>query len=362
MTELLDKLKEYTTDYTKFKIYDLEKKILKKTIYPFYEKQDQKLLTKNNLVMKNVKRETRVFKPEIYEFLEDHGLLPLAVTLNKSLGSHFNLEKAKTNFGESLKLFAGGKSYLDKEDIMDDYYSRYSTLDLIELTELFKTNHSNTKLSEANLELKKKELMEIMKKEGISEIKAEIGTLRIVSTYELDINFIFDALSGKKEIFLKDTGADSYEIIILPDNKKAILPASFKFFEEKTLSDYAKGTPIEKSNFITKGAYNKLVKQNYYGVNFEIEVNPMEFFKQCKVSFGKVEILVEQGLLDEIELEKYIIKEPEHIEFFEVLTEASAEKRKEIFDQKMLKKSQTFDFLPVSSNPFDEIELEDFSF
>jgi hypothetical protein len=363
MTELLDKLIEYTADYTQNKIYELEKKALKNTIYPHYQAQQEKVFKTNNLLMKKATREARAFTPDIYELLEDHGLLPLAVSLSKSLGNLFNLDRAKTNLGENLRLYAGGVSFLDKEDIMDEFESKYSSLDLKELTDLFNVNHTSTKLAETKLELKKKELMDIMKKEKVGEIKTELGTLRIEQTYDLDINFIFDALSGRKELFLKDTGFGSYEILILPDNKKATLPATFKFFGEKTLTDFSKETQLSTSKFIKKGVYNKLVRSGYIGFDFEVEVNPMEYFKQCKVSFEKVETLVEEGLLEAIEVEKCIIKVPEkNVEYFEVVTEASAEKRKEIFDKKLLKKSKQFDFLPISSNPFDNIELESFSF
>lgn len=378
MSEKLNKAFEafaekYVAKRTKEMQLDTIKSYLKES-YAKNKLTSSEELEKNNLVIRETVKKKYVPKneEELYDFLEGTGLLPLAVKISPSIEKHFNLDKAKTNHKQSVRLYTGKNSPVDKKSLTGRFTRAYEHLDVSELSDSFNGEYGVKKLSESELDVAKEHLLEVMLAEKIHSLKTEIGVIKVTETYDYDPYILFDFLSGRKEIYLKKDG-NSYDVLILPDNKKARLPGNFKI-NDKEIQEYEKEKKIEASNFIKKSEYNKLKKESFNGYKFEIPVDPYDFFRKLEISRTKLLDLANEvgdDLLSEKDIENfYEVIEDENNTSIQILTSGVAEKQRDMFFDRMLKKAEKMrnkaaeqaPVVPSFDNSLVQVGFDDFSF
>jgi hypothetical protein len=358
------KLLEYLELYKTKKGLEFEKSVIKDQVYPFYQKQDERILKSNQFLIREATRGKRIVKKSAYDFLEDLGLLPLAVTIKKSFTNEYDLDKAITNREQSLRLYAGGKPFVGKKEIIENFLTKYESSELEDLLDSYKTNQATNKLNDIHLDRIKEEMLMLYVKLGYDKVTTEIGSLAIAESYDIDPIVIFDGLSGYKEALLRPVNDKFFEMLLVPDMKKALLPKNFVLYDKVTLEDLYAKPKSTTSRFVKKGEFNKKEKAGFTFHEFKLPVDPFDFFRKCDISFEKIDELIEKGLITEEEFSQHVEKIPKEEEttYFEIISEASAEKRKEIFSEKNLRKSQQFEYKIEIHNPFEDLEMESFSF
>ena len=357
---------EYINHYTAHKEKEIKLKVIKDAIKAHYNNQEERLLKVNGVVARlKTKKEYRV-KEDIYEYLEDYGYLPLVVSVNKSLEKQFNLSSAKTNHKSSVRLYTGGKAIVDTE-VIASKYSYFQSYDLEKLSDEFKRSFTEEKLAKASLEEVKEQLKEEMPSNSIS---TDYGTLKLTETYDFDMNAVFDRVSKNKEAFIKMLEQNVYEVLIFPEETR-ILMSGNDFLGEQTVEVlYNKPNVKSESLFVKKRAFNQYKKDGYVLSYFEIDIDPFEFFKTCKVSKTKINDLIQQGIIPEKDIEPFLEVVGE-TEFIEVLNEGSVEQQSNLHHQKLIERSQKYrsnteehyvvdNSLPSSTNI--KIDIEDFNF
>lgn len=363
--------------------------MIKQGIKNHYQGQEERLLKINGVVARTKTRKEIELKDDIKEFLKDYGYLPLVVKINKSIENHFNLDKAKINHKQSVRLYTGGKSLIDKESLTSKY-EHYLESGLDELTEEFKRASTEEKLAETKLNELKEELQRAMPS---TSVPTNFGTLKITDSYDYDMNIVFDGISGKKEIFIKkDENEDLFEVVIYPDDQTFKLPGEQELGtvtipEEFTNENNEVEVKYEKvpvtvedlyvtsenefsSKFITKRPFNKFIKEGYVFNRFEIDVDPFEFFEQCEVSKTKIDDLIQQGIIDEKDIKPFIELVGE-TDIVEVMSEGSAEQQASIYHKKLMEKAQNYrkrndnnyeEEQPLSNSQTPKVDFSDFSF
>jgi len=356
----------YIDRYTAYKEKEIKLKVIKDAIKNHYNNQEERLMKVNGVVARlKTKKEYRI-KDDIYEYLEDYGYLPLVVSVNKSLEKQFNLSSARTNHKSSVRLYTGGKSIVDNQAIASKY-SYFQSYDLDKLSDEFKRSFTEEKLAKASLEEVKEQLKDEMPSNSIS---TDYGTLKLTESYDFDMNVVFDRISKNREAFIKMLEQNVYEILVFPEETR-ILMSGDDFLGEQTIETlYNKPNVKTESFFVKKRAFNQYKKDGYVFSHFEIEIDPFEFFKTCKISKTKVNDLIQQGIIPEKDIEPFL-KVVGETEFIEVLNEGSVEQQSNLYQQKLIERSQKYrsiteehyvvdNSLPSSTDI--SIDIKDFDF
>ncbi|MGF7535682.1 hypothetical protein AAGG74_18675 [Bacillus mexicanus] len=357
---------EYIETYINHKEIKIKLDTIKQGIKHHYEKQDQKLLKIDGIVVRTKHKKEFSFNDEIYEYLEDYGFLPLAVKINKSVEKYFNLDKAKINYKESIRLYTGGKSIVDTDHIQSKY-EHLITQDIGELSNEFKKTSIKENLSKSRLEEAKEKLKQIMPS---NSIKTEYGTLKLTKTYDYDPNIVFSGVSGKKEIFIKRIENNEYEVIIFPENKFSQCSGDLILGDLTVEELFISSTPKLTSTFVKKREFNKYLNSGFIFNKFEVKTDPMEFFKSCQISMTKINNLIQEGIIDEKDIQPFRKLENES-DFIEILTEGALEQQSSLFDKKLMEKAQNYrkrndsNYNPTESEFISEtphIDISNFSF
>lgn len=338
---------------------------IKKGIINHYDNQDEPIMKTNGIIIRTKIEETYDFTEEIYDFLEDHGFLPLVTTIDKKTEKYFNVDHIKQNPVQSVRLYTGGRSLVNKE-LLHRKYQHLETEKLDNLTDSFKSAYTTSKLEEAKLTNLKQQLLEIMPTDSISI--PNIGTMKKVTTYEYNSSDVFNSLTARKEAFIKPaTNEDHFNVVIYPDDESQLSLHKNTTLGKHSLHNlYESADPLASSSFIKKSDYNKLIKQGYKAIAFETSADPYEFFRTCKISKSKINDLIQEGLLSKKDIEPFIIK-GETREYQEVLTEGAVEMQRKIFDEKTMKQSQKLrerndpNFQPSNLSSQTDLPIIDFS-
>lgn len=358
--------KDYIDTYIKHKKVKIKLDTIKQGIKNQYEKQDEKILKSDGIVVRSKHKKDFSFKKEIYEFLEDYGYLPLAVKINKSVEKLFNLDKAKINHKESIRLYTGGKPVVDK-DYIQSKYVHFLEQDIGELTNEFKKTSTEENLVKSKLDEVKERLIQAM---PYSSIKSEYGTLKLTKTYEYDPHIVFGGVSGKKEIFIRRIDNNEYEVIIFPEDKVSKCSGDLILGNLSIEELFISSSPDLTSTFVKKREFNKYMKAGFVFNKFEIPIDPMEFFKCCEISMTKINNLIQEGIIDEKDIQQFRQLENESY-IIEVLTEGSLEQQSSLFDKKLMEKAQNYrkrnspNYTSSKSTYLAEnpnIDISDFSF
>ncbi|MGN5650575.1 hypothetical protein [Bacillus sp. Brlt_9] len=356
---------QYMDFYIEHKKASFKLDYIKEQFKMHYEKQEDKTLKVDGVITRVKRKKEYVTDEGIYEYLEDHGYLPLVVTVNKSIENRFNLEKAKIDYKQSVRLYTGGKSIVDRFEVTSklDYILDYS---LEQLSESFKRSYTDEKLKKARLDEAKERLMDGM---PFSSCTTEYGTLKKTSSYDYDLDVVFDGISGKKEILIRKL-EDSFEIKLFPDDQVNTVPMNH-CFGEISLADLYENNLLEpESVFIKKRELKKHLKDGFVFNQFEVPVDPYEFYRKCPISKTKINELIQEGIIDEKEIEKFI-EVTEETFHTEVISEGSMEQQATLNQQKFRDRSENIrrrhdDNYVETHNPYTApnpyIELGNFSF
>lgn len=357
----------YIKQYTEHKEVEIKLDVIKQGIKKEYEKQEERILKTNGVIARTKTKVEYELKEEIYEFLEDYGYLPLVVKVNKSIEKVFNIEKARTNHRQSIRLYTGGKSIVDQAAIADRY-NRYLEYSLEDLTEEFKRASSEEKLAKAKLEETKEQLKNAMPSPSIS---TDFGTLKITDSYDYDMNTVFDGISGKKEIFIKKID-HKFEVVVFPEEKSFVIENGDELLGTKTIEELYITSSIDKDQectFVKKRLFNTYLKEGFSFNKLQMEVDPFEFFRKCEVSKTKINDLIQQGIIDEKDIKPFVVM-GEESSYVEVMSEGSAEEQASVFQKKFMEKAQnyrmrkddSFAESAASSSHMSTIDIDDFSF
>lgn len=358
--------KSYIEQYEIHKLTEVKLDVIKQGIKDHYDKQEEHSLKINGVVARLKTRREYKMKDEIYDYLEDYGYLPLVTTISKNVEKYFNVEKAKINHKHSIRLYTGGKSIVDKQSITSKYEPLLQE-DLEELVEHFKRTTTEESLEKAKLEQIKEQLIEVMPTDSVS---THYGTLKITRSYEYDIDVVFEGISGKKEVLIKKTDTNTYKLLIYPEDKMYIALGNDRYGNKTVNELFDTGTKQYLSIFLKKREFNQFIKDGFTFNHFEVAVDPYDFLRKCEVSKTKINELIEQGIINEKDIEPYyeLIKETDYIE---VLSESSVEQQSDLFHQRLINRSENLrrrndesyvenDSPPSNSNP--QIDFSDFSF
>lgn len=347
MNEFEMKMEKFTTLFdTYLKQYTVHQEAviklgaIKKGIINFYDKQDERIMKTNGVVIRTKTEETYELKEEIYEYLEDHGFLPLVATIDKSVEKYFNIDHIKHSPTESVRLYTGGRSLVNKGELQEKYQHLESE-ELHNLTDSFKSTYTSSKLEEAKLKSLKEQLFEAMPQDSISI--PNIGTIKKVTTYEYNPSDVFELIAVRKEAFIKPSSLEEhFDVIIYPDDVIQSSLHKDTILDGHTLHSLHEITEVLKSSsFIKKSQYNKLVKEGYKPVAFETPGDPYEFFRACKISKTKLNNLITEGAIPKKDIEPFIIK-GEIKEYREVLTEGTVEIQRSMFDEKLMRQAEKY--------------------
>ncbi|WP_394555393.1 hypothetical protein C1N61_28050 (plasmid) [Priestia aryabhattai] len=357
---------EYINCYKEHKEKEIKLKVIKDAIKTHYNNQEERLMKINGVVARLKTKKEYSIKEDIYDYLEDYGYLPLVVSINKALEKQFNLSSARTNQKSSVRLYTGGKAIVDSKSIANRH-SYIQDYNLEKLSDEFKRSFTEEKLAKASLEEVKEQLKDEMPSNSIS---TDYGTLKLTESYDFDMNVVFDRISKNKEAFIKMLEQNVYEILIFPE-KTRILMSGNDFLGEQTVEVlYSKPNVKTDSLFVKKRALNQYKKDGYVFSHFEIDIDPFEFFKTCKISMTKMNDLIQQGIIPEKDIEPFLEVVGE-TEFIEVLNEGSVEQQSSLHHQKLIERSQKYRSdteehyvvdSSLSSSTDTKIDIEDFNF
>lgn len=340
---------KYIDALKKYRVNDLKLKAIKNILTNKHN--EDKFKTPELLQKKGVyisQHEIRKYKLKNSEvtkdFLWDLGILPMVVNLNRVLKT-IDIENAIIDTKESVRLYTGRNKLIDLSP--DDFEDHYEHLSLEELSEEFLSEYTRTKTLESEKDSLSNKVLKIMDDEGESALKIEgIGNLRITQSVEVDPVIIFEALRGKKEIFLKKN-QNNIDVLIFPEKQKAVLPKDFNLldFEVREIYKKAEKNPIVNSLYIKKSEVNKLKKDGFIGTTLLAELNPEKFFKSLDISKTKIEEYIEIGLLDENFIDEHYEVEVTKNENGEpklatsIIPEGVQEMRREMFLNKLSTKN-----------------------
>ncbi|WP_456363857.1 hypothetical protein [Priestia aryabhattai] len=327
----------YIEKYTEHKKVELKLNLIKQGMKNHYNNQDERSLNTNGVIVRlKTKKDYRI-KEEIYDYLEDYGYLPLVVKVNKSLEKHFSLKDARINKKQSVRLYTGGKSIVDSKSITNQY-SYLLEYNLDDLSKEFKQSATEEKLKKAQLEEIKEQLKQSMPSNSVS---TDYGNLKITETYEYDIDVVFDGVSGKKEVFIKKLSANGYKIVVFPEETELFINGE-DLLGNFTVEHLFNNTSDNlESLFVKKRTFNKMIKEEFVFNKFEVEMDPYEFLKKCEISKTKINDLVQQGIINEKDILPYLEIVGE-TEFIEVLNEGAAEQQVNLYNQKLLERSENY--------------------
>jgi len=327
----------YIEKYTEHKKVELKLNLIKQGIKNHYNDQDERLLKTNGVIVRLKTKKDYKIKEEIYEYLEDYGYLPLVVKVNKNLEKHFNLKDARINEKKSIRLYTGGKSIVDSESI-NNQYSYLLEYNLDDLSKEFKQSSTEEKLKKAQLEEVKEQLRQAMPSSSIS---TDYGTLKLTETYDYDINVVFDGVAGKKEVFIKKLNANGYKIFVFPEETELFINGD-DLLGNFTVEQLFNNTNDKlESVFVKKRAFKKMLKEGFVFNKFEVQMDPYEFLKKCEISKTKINDLIQQGIINEKDILPYLEIVGE-TEFVEVLNEGTAEQQVNLYNQKLLERSENY--------------------
>ncbi|MCK2000083.1 hypothetical protein MZM54_01625 [[Brevibacterium] frigoritolerans] len=324
----------YIEQYTVHKTAEIKLDMIKSGIKKHYDQQEERTMKVDGVVARTKNKKEYEINEDIYDFLEDYGYLPLVVKVNKSIEQHFNLEKAKINQKSSLRMYTGGKSIVDKDEISQKFV-HYLDCGLVELADEFKRTSTEKELAKSKLEEIKEQLSNVMPSTSVS---TEYGTLKKTETYEYDMNVVFDGISGKKEVFIKKNES-YYEAIIYPDEKKVRGSGELLLGQHSIEELYHTHNNDLDSIFVKKRPFKAYLKDGFVFNRFELQVDPFEFFRKCEISLTKINDLIQQGILQEKDIEPFreLVNETQHTE---IISEGSLEQQSTIFSQKLFERSE----------------------
>lgn len=374
---LEEKVNEYIDKQKIFRLEDLKLKAIKIAMLERYKENKFDLSTefKNKGVFINQHEQRKFDLKDISktrDYLWDLGILPMVVNIPAAVMKSIKTDEVILETKESVRIYSGKNKLVDytEHDFIDDY----KNLTNDEISQEFLSMYSSVKFLEKERDVVNKELQNAMEEDDVQALRVEgVGNIRHTQSIVIDPVLLFNALEGKKEIYMKDNG-DNVDVIIYPEKQKATLPKNFEILGSK-IKDLLDGDHLESSIYIKKSEFNKMIKEGFLATMLYADLDPEKFFKDLPIAKTKVEEYIDMGVLEEDFIDNhYEITTVENDDgspkmITNVIPEGVHEMRREMFIEKLQKKRLTkddFDKMKETQNQLTnsliDVDVGEFSF
>lgn len=335
------------------KMHDLYRSILEEK----FTQTKAETITHQGMLFHYKKHTHWSWRDSIYEILEEECKLPLAVSIPKAIEKRFELDEfLLPSESSSVRLSAGRmnkiqaeiekKRIKELENIMRQHSFEH-------LASLFISNKLDLTVSEQKYERLKKQLYSHMVENKITEMPSGVGTFKIVDEKQYhDVEKIAFEEIVKKQALLTLQKEDGIHMLNLFTGEIQILDEQTPyeghlfwyenedlFCDDTLLSgpgfamEYRADIALTMQLWLSQGA------KFHYG---KMMVEGMHFFRHCPISSVKLDELLDRDLIQQklIDSNRYCAKEEDLNLRFEAIDESSFTDRKNMFYNKLIKRSQ----------------------
>lgn len=318
------------------------KEIAEKHIKSKFTESESDMFETDDYVVHYKKRTKYKFKEEIYDYLEEHGLLPLSVNVQEVLEAQYNIEHAKLDPEKYVKLQPKRLNKEQtairnkKEELFDDSVSKLQLTDLLLIYSKLKKEYDKM---EDKYEFKRKVLLRRLKKEGIDTLSSDIGTFNVYDRKsEYDIDAIFQGPVEKKLSYTYSVHNGLVHCL------NSFTGRLFSFAINEDTEDDGHIISISNHHLFVDGIPLEIVNRpseenDYtYTANGKFEIESLKFFRSCPISSTKLEELSNLGYIPKKVLEsfKFVEGEDDITVYPEVISKENDSKRKQMFFQRIL--------------------------
>lgn len=343
--------------YPRYKHREKLKKLLKKVIEAKFEEKEEDIINVNDYILHYGKRTKSHWYEGVYEYLYDVGKLPLAVNFKKNeaieeqFDFNFSLLLDKPEAFVRLTSKRKKQHEKDKEEeevkkLQDEFHKDYS---LEELVTIYKGNEEKYKELDEHYQSLRDALQTAMNKEGIQKITPKGDTC--FSSVSLNVKKPTYSLSKllEQDKIIQNV---HFQYLILEDgsiecidvrNNKTITFQDTHFYKGMMLSVKNGKLWVDDTKLHTdlRSIFNGKQHNDATGI---IEREPTDLLFYYPISSTKIEEMYDRARIKPKEIEpfKYIQSENDLSTFFEIISEESHRKRREMFHDRIGRRGKMF--------------------